>query len=93
MLARPVEGGRVVDREVGVQGGRSATHRLDVDDSGTRAHGIRAVVDADVVTVGGERECDGAAEPAARAGDPGRQRIRPTGCSRGRDMTTSAWSG
>ena len=75
VVTGPVELGRVVDGEVGVQGRRAATHRLDVGDSGGRTDGIRPVVHADVVTGGGQRDGDAAPEPAAGAGDQGRHRI------------------
>ena len=65
-----------------MQGHGPATHGLDLGDRGRRALGIPAVVDADVVAGGGEREGDRTAEATAGAGDERGHRIRPTGSSR-----------
>ena len=82
VVAGGVEGGGVLDGEVGVEGGRPASGRLDLGHGGRRARGVRAVVDAHVVTGLGEREGDRAPQPAARARDEGGHRIRPIGSSR-----------
>ena len=69
----------VVDREVGVEGGGTASGRLDLRRGGRGAHLVAAVVHADVVAGPGEGDRDGPAEAAARPRDERGHDIRPTG--------------
>ena len=93
VVARGVEGDGVVDGEVGVERYPPASGRLDLGHGGRRAHGVRAVVDAQVVTGLGEGEGDREPQAAARARDEGGHCIRPIGSSRVSARISVAYEG
>ena len=65
-VAGAVERAGVLDGEVGVEGGGTASGRLDLRGGGRCARLVAAVVDAHVVARLGEGDRDRAAEAAAR---------------------------